>query len=100
MAKPVAAKKPAAKPAASKSAAAGKTAAAKHSLELELPAVKTLTTMGKAKGNLTDEEIQAAFSDVDLTDRQFENIYTHFRDSGISVVDDASGDSAAGAARR
>ena len=49
--------------------------------------------MGKAKGNLTDEEIQAAFSDVNLTDRQFESIYTHFRESGISVVDDASGES-------
>ena len=62
----------------------------KLSLELELSEVKTLTKMGKSKGNLTDEEIQGALSDIDLTDAQFESIYTHFRESGITVVDDSS----------
>ena len=88
--------KVAAKPATAPKAAAPKPrAAAKHSLELELPAVKTLTTMGKAKGNLTDEEIQAAFSDVELTDGQFDSIYAHFRDKGINVLEDGAVDSAA-----
>ena len=54
--------------------------------------------MGRSKGNLTDEEIQGALSDIDLTDDQFERIYTHFRDSGIDVVDDLSDGGAAIAA--
>jgi RNA polymerase primary sigma factor len=64
---------------------------------LELSEVKTLTKMGKSKGNLTDEEIQGALSDINLTDQQFEIIYTHFRDSGIQVFEDGAVDSAAGA---
>ncbi len=69
-----------------------KAATAKSSLklapELELAEVKTLTKMGRSKGNLTDEEIQGALSDIDLTEDQFERIYGHFRESGIDVVDD------------
>jgi len=57
--------------------------------ELELSAVKTLAKMGKAKGNLTEEEIQGALSDIDLTDEQFDNIYSHFVDSGIDILDDS-----------
>ncbi len=79
------------KPAASSAKAprASKPAAApKSAPELELSEVKTLTKMGRSKGNLTDEEIQGALSDIDLTDDQFERIYSHFRDSGIEVVDD------------
>ena len=83
---PVAATKAAAKKVAAKAAAASKMA-----LELELAEVKTLTKMGRSKGNLTDEEIQGALSDIDLTDDQFERIYSHFRESGIEVVDDMSG---------
>jgi len=90
-----AATKPAAKTAAPKPAATKSRAAAKHSLELELSEVKTLTKMGKSKGNLTDEEIHGALSDINLTDQQFDSIYTHFRDSGINVPDDAAGDGAA-----
>jgi RNA polymerase primary sigma factor len=87
--------KPAAKPpVASKSTAAKSRAASKLSLELELSEVKTLTKMGKSKGNLTDEEIQGALSDINLTDQQFDTIYTHFRESGIKVFDDASGETA------
>ena len=63
-------------------------AAAKSAPELELGEVKTLVKMGRSKGNLTDEEIQGALSDIDLTDDQFDRIYTHFRDSGIEVIDD------------
>ncbi|MEI7815108.1 MAG: RNA polymerase sigma factor RpoD [Coriobacteriia bacterium] len=33
-------------------------------------------------------------SDINLTDQQFDSIYTHFRDSGINVPDEAAGDSA------
>jgi RNA polymerase primary sigma factor len=74
---------PKAKAGASKSGAE-----AKHAPELELAEVRTLTKMGKSKGNLTEEEIQGALSDIDLTEGQFERVYTHFRDSGISVVDE------------
>jgi RNA polymerase primary sigma factor len=56
--------------------------------ELELAEVRTLTKMGRSKGNLSDEEIQGALSDIDLTEDQFERIYSHFRDSGIDVLDD------------
>ena len=65
---------------------------AKNAPELELAEVRTLTKMGKAKGNLTDEEIQGALSDIDLTESQYERVYTHFRDSGIEVVDELGGD--------
>ena len=98
-AKPVAAKpapaKPAAKP-APKTAAKG---ASKVALELELSEVKTLTKMGKSKGNLTDEEIDGALSDIDLSDAQRDTIYSHFRESGIEVLDDSvaiAGDDASG----
>jgi RNA polymerase primary sigma factor len=64
---------------------------AKHAPELELAEVRTLTKMGKSKGNLTDEEIQGALSDIDFTDQQYERVYAHFRASGIDVVDDPEG---------
>jgi RNA polymerase primary sigma factor len=64
----------------------------KNAPELELAEVKTLTKMGKSKGNLTDEEIQGALSDIDLTEDQFERVYAHFRDSGIEVVDELASD--------
>jgi len=60
--------------------------------ELELSAVKTLVKMGSAKGNLTEEEIQGALSDIDLNDDQFENIYAHFQKSGIDILDDSVSD--------
>jgi len=44
--------------------------------------------MGKAKGNLTDEEIQGALSDIDLSDDQFENIYAFFQTSGIEIAEE------------
>ena len=71
-------------------------AAEKSLLELGLSEVKILTKMGKSKGSLTDEEIQGALSDISLTEQQFESIYSHFRESGITVVDDTGGDSASG----
>jgi RNA polymerase primary sigma factor len=87
----IAAPKPRAK-AAAKPATKAK-AEPKNAPELELAEVRTLTKMGKSKGNLTDEEIQGALSDIDLTDDQFERVYTHFRSSGIEVVDEiAAGD--------
>ena len=77
---------------------AGKQDAGKGALELELAEVKTLTKMGRNKGNLTDEEIQGALSDIDLSNEQFEHIYSHFRESGIEVVDDMSDPGALAAA--
>ncbi|MRR11458.1 hypothetical protein EG835_03035, partial [bacterium] len=58
--------------------------------ELELSAVKTLVKMGKAKGNLTDEEIQGALSDIDLNEEQFENIYSFFSKNGIDIAEEHS----------
>jgi len=60
----------------------------KHAPELELGEVRTLTKMGKSKGNLTDAEIQGALDGIDLTDQQLERVYLHFRESGIEVLDD------------
>ncbi|MBN2404626.1 MAG: sigma-70 family RNA polymerase sigma factor, partial [Coriobacteriia bacterium] len=57
--------------------------------ELELSAVKTLVKIGKSKGNLTEEEIQGALSDIDLSDDQFENVYSHFQHNGIDILDDS-----------
>ena len=68
--------------------AATRPATEKHAPELELGGVKTLVKMGKQKGKLSDEDIQAALSDIDLSDVQFEHIYTHFRENGIEIVDD------------
>lgn len=62
--------------------------APKTAPELELSAVKTLVKIGKAKGNLTDEEIQGALSDIDLSEEQFENIYAFFVRSGIDIADE------------
>jgi RNA polymerase primary sigma factor len=72
-----------AKSSGKKTAASGKTAP-----ELELSAVKTLVKMGKAKGTLTDEEIQGALSDIDLSEEQFENVYAHFTTAGIAILED------------
>ncbi len=58
--------------------------------ELELPEIKMLTKMGRSKGNLTDEEIQGALSDIDLADDQVDRIYTYFKDGGIEIVEDPS----------
>jgi RNA polymerase primary sigma factor len=63
-------------------------APAKTAPELELSAVKTLVKMGKSKGNLTDEEIQGALSDIDLSEEQFENIYAFFSKSGIDIAEE------------
>ncbi|MBN2848401.1 MAG: RNA polymerase sigma factor RpoD [Coriobacteriia bacterium] len=73
--------------------AAGSKAPAKEPVtksapELELSAVKTLVKMGKAKGNLTDEEIQGALSDIDLSEDQFENVYAFFVKSGIDIAEE------------
>jgi RNA polymerase primary sigma factor len=64
------------------------TTAAKTAPELELSAVKTLVKIGKAKGNLSDEEIQGALSDIDLSEDQFENVYAFFVKSGIEIADE------------
>ena len=62
---------------------------AKTPPELELSAVKTLAKMGTGKGNLTDEEIQSALADIDLSSAQFDSIYGFFRTSGIEILEDA-----------
>jgi len=60
--------------------------------ELELSPVKTLVKIGKAKGGLTEEEVQNALSDVDLSEEQYENIYRHLSASGIAITEDTSAD--------
>jgi len=84
---PKAAKDPKAKKAAPRKAAAKKDSSAP---ELQLPEIDILSKMGKSKGNLTDEEIQGALSDVELNEDQFERIYSFFKDSGIDIVEDPS----------
>jgi RNA polymerase primary sigma factor len=79
---------PAAEKRTKKSAGADSSADVRNTPELELAEVRTLTKMGKSKGNLTDEEIQGALSDIDLTEDQYERVYTHFRDSGIEIVEE------------
>jgi RNA polymerase primary sigma factor len=44
--------------------------------------------MGTSKGNLTEEEIQGAISDIELSDDQQERIYTFFREEGIEILDE------------
>ena len=54
-----------------------------HPPELELAEVKTLVKIGKVAGRLTDDEVDGAIGDIDLTHQQIENIYAHFAESGI-----------------
>jgi RNA polymerase primary sigma factor len=79
-------KAPAPKAAPRKRASAAKDA--KRPPELELAEVKILAKMGSSKGNLTDEEIQSAISDIELNDDQYERIYTFFREEGIEILDE------------
>ena len=58
--------------------------------QLQHPAIKTLATMGKAKGSLTDDEIQGALADVEMNGEQFDQVYMHFRNLGIEIVEDPS----------
>jgi len=67
--------------------------------ELQLPEVKTLTKMGKKKGNLTEEEIQSTIGDMDLSDEQVDSIYASFKGAGIDVLEepaDADGGDSSG----
>ncbi|MHB1340409.1 MAG: RNA polymerase sigma factor RpoD [Coriobacteriia bacterium] len=75
---------------APKKTSTAKASVKKNAPELELAEVQTLVKMGRSKGNLTDEEIQGALSDIDLSDDQLENVYTHFTSSGISIVEDGA----------
>ena len=75
-------------PAPEAKAAPKKKVAGKRAPELELAEVKTLAKMGVSKGNLTDEEIQGAIGDIELSDDQMDTIYGYFRDAGIEVVDE------------
>jgi RNA polymerase primary sigma factor len=84
------AKKPAPPAVAVKEAPAQPTVSAKTAPELELSAVKTLVKIGKSKGNLTDEEIQGALSDIDLSEEQFEHVYGFFAENGIEILEDAA----------
>jgi RNA polymerase primary sigma factor len=78
------------KAAATKAKAAPKGDSEAKKQEFAHPAIKTLATMGKAKGSLTDDEIQGALSDVELTGEQFDEVYMHFRNLGIDIVEDPS----------
>jgi hypothetical protein len=55
--------------------------------ELALPAVLTLVKIGKAKGNLTQDEIDGALGDIELSEHQVESIYAHFVTSGIEIAE-------------
>jgi len=88
------AKKPAAKkaaPAPAPEAPAKKAApapAAKLAPELALPEVQTLLKIGKAKGSLTEDEINGALGDIDLSPDQVNNIFGHFAKNKIDVLEE------------
>jgi RNA polymerase primary sigma factor len=67
-----------------------KSASGKIAVELALPEVVTLIKMGKAKGNLTQDEIDGAIGDMDLTDSQVDNVYAQFVRSGIEIADSSA----------
>jgi RNA polymerase primary sigma factor len=80
------------KTAATKKAAVSRKPSAKDvaaAPELALPEVATLVKMGKAKGKLTQDEIDGALGDIDLTEDQVESVYAHFVRSGIDIADGA-----------
>jgi RNA polymerase primary sigma factor len=60
--------------------------------ELELAEVKTLAKIGKSKGSLSDDEVQGALGDIDLSEDQVENIYAFFGRQGIDIVNDGTED--------
>lgn len=64
-------------------------ATTKRAPELELSEVRTLAKMGNKKGDLTEEEIQGAIGDIDLSNEQVENVYEFFRDEGIEIKDES-----------
>lgn len=82
--------KPKATAAAKKPKTAKKGAPAPLPADLKLPEMDMLLKMGRSKGNLTDEEIQGALSDVELTEEQFDRVYVHFKENGIEIVEDPS----------
>ncbi|MDP3013997.1 MAG: RNA polymerase sigma factor RpoD [Candidatus Subteraquimicrobiales bacterium] len=55
--------------------------------ELEIKEVKRLTLRGKEAGFLSPEEIADALQEIELTPDQVENIYSHFVEQGIEIVD-------------
>jgi len=63
-----------------------------HTPELELAEVKTLLKMGKSAGRLTDEEVEGALGDIDLSHEQIENVYSLFSSNGIEIVSDHAAD--------
>ena len=70
-------------------AAKSPTKARKAGPELELPEVMTLLKIGTSKGNLSDEEVSGAIADLDLSDKQVQNIYAHFADHGVAVHEES-----------
>ena len=42
---------------------------------------------GRPPGKLTDEEVEGALGDIDLTHEQIENVYAHFAKNGIEIVE-------------
>ena len=88
---PAKAEKPAKPPKDAAPAKAPALTPGKVAPELVLPEVITLIKMGKAKGNLTQDEIDGALGDIDLTESQVDNVYAQFVRSGIEIAD-AAGD--------
>ena len=75
---------------AGKPRAKAKSSASDSAPELVLPEVATLVKIGKAKGKLTQDEIDGALGDIDLSDDQVENVYAHFVRNGIDIADGAA----------
>jgi RNA polymerase primary sigma factor len=54
------------------------------------PAIQALIELGLKRGSLTDEEVQAALGDADVTDDQVERAYAEIAKAGIEIVDEAA----------
>ncbi len=52
--------------------------------------IKKLMVSGKSRNFLTYAEIQDALSDIDLSPEQMDDIYIHFTQAGIDIIDDSA----------
>mgnify|MGYP000155173261 CR=1 FL=1 len=48
--------------------------------------IEKLLNLGSKSGSVTEDEIQVALKDVDVTDAQLSSIYQFLRDRGVEIV--------------
>jgi len=57
-----------------------------------LAPIKSLVRLGKAKGGLSVEQIDATLGDIELTPKQNDMLYSHLRALGINIAEDSIDD--------